>query len=172
MDKKKTKIAKILLVLCFIISVIVVSVLLINKNNYPKDNETIENSEMILKLESENNMSRDVNVVININNKSYKVNLEENNTVDEFIKMLPKEFNMKELNGNEKYVNIDKNLPTETYYPKHIEAGDIMLFGDNCVVVFYKSFDTTFGYTKIGHVDNIEDLGKEDIVIKFDVVEW
>ena len=171
MDKKKTKIAKILLVLCFIITVIVVSVLLINKNNYPKDNETIENSEMILKLESENNMSRDVNVVININNKSYKVNLEENSTVDEFIKMLPKEFNMKELNGNEKYVNIDKNLPTETYYPKHIEAGDIMLFGDNCVVVFYKSFDTTFGYTKIGHVDNIEDLGKEDIVIKFDVVE-
>ena len=171
MDKKKTKIAKILLILCFIITVIVVSVLLINKNDYPKDNETIENSEMILKLESENNMSRDVNVVININNKSYKVNLEENNTVDEFIKMLPKEFNMKELNGNEKYVNIDKNLPTETYYPKHIEAGDIMLFGDNCVVVFYKSFDTTFGYTKIGHVDNIEDLGKEDIVIKFDVVE-
>ena len=171
MDKKKTKIAKILLILCFIITVIVVSVLLINKNDYPKDNETIENSEMILKLESENNMSRDVNVVININNKSYKVNLEENSTVDEFIKMLPKEFNMKELNGNEKYVNIDKNLPTETYYPKHIEAGDIMLFGDNCVVVFYKSFDTTFGYTKIGHVDNIEDLGKEDIVIKFDVVE-
>ena len=171
MDKKKIKIVRLLLILCFIIIFIVILALLINKNDYPKDNETIENSEMILKLESENNMSRDVNVVININNKSYKVNLEENNTVDEFIKMLPKEFNMKELNGNEKYVNIDKNLPTETYYPKHIEAGDIMLFGDNCVVVFYKSFDTTFGYTKIGHVDNIEDLGKEDIVIKFDVVE-
>ena len=171
MDKKKIKIVRLLLILCFIIIFIVILALLINKNDYPKDNETIENSEMILKLESENNMSRDVNVVININNKSYKVNLEKNNTVDEFIKMLPKEFNMKELNGNEKYVNIDKNLPTETYYPKHIEAGDIMLFGDNCVVVFYKSFDTTFGYTKIGHVDNIEDLGKEDIVIKFDVVE-
>lgn len=171
MDKKKIKIVRLLLILCFIIIFIVILALLINKNDYPKDNETIENSEMILKLESENNMSRDVNVVININNKSYKVNLEENSTVDEFIKMLPKEFNMKELNGNEKYVNIDKNLPTETYYPKHIEAGDIMLFGDNCVVVFYKSFDTTFGYTKIGHVDNIEDLGKEDIVIKFDVVE-
>ena len=171
MDKKKIKIVRLLLILCFIIIFIVILALLINKNDYPKDNETIENSEMILKLESENNMSRDVNVVININNKSYKVNLEENSTVDEFIKMLPKEFNMKELNGNEKYVNIDKNLPTETYYPKHIEAGDIMLFGDNCVVVFYKSFDTTFGYTKIGHVNNIEDLGKEDIVIKFDVVE-
>lgn len=171
MDKKKIKIVRLLLILSFIIIFIVILALLINKNDYPKDNETIENSEMILKLESENNMSRDANVVININNKSYKVNLEENNTVDEFIKMLPKEFNMKELNGNEKYVNIDKNLPTETYYPKHIEAGDIMLFGDNCVVVFYKSFDTTFGYTKIGHVDNIEDLGKEDIVIKFDVVE-
>ena len=171
MDKKKTKIAKILLILCFIITVIVVSALLINKNNCQKDNETKKKKKKILKLESENKMSKNVNVVITINNKSYKVNLEKNSTVDEFIKILPKEFNMKELNGNEKYVNLDYSFTTETYYPKHIEAGDIMLFGDNCVVVFYKSFDTTFGYTKIGHVDNIEDLGKEDIVIKFDVVE-
>ena len=86
MDKKKIKIIRLLLILCFIIIFIVILALLINKNDYPKDNETIENSEMILKLESENNMSRDVNVVININNKSYKVNLEENSTVDEFIK--------------------------------------------------------------------------------------
>lgn len=171
MDKKNIKIVKLLLMLCFIIIFIVVFALLINKNTHKKDNETVENSEMILDLESENKMSKDVNVVITINNKSYKVDLEENNTVNEFIKTLPKEFNMKELNGNEKYVNIDKSLPTETYYPKHIEAGDIMLFGDNCVVVFYKSFDTTFGYTKIGHINNIEDLGKEDLVIKFDVVE-
>jgi hypothetical protein len=171
MDKKKIKIVRLLLILCFIIFFIVILALLINKNDYPKDNETIENSEMILKLESENNMNINANVEVIINNKSYKVNLEKNDTVKEFLKILPNEFYMKELNGNEKYVNIDKNLPTKTYYPKHIEAGDIMLFGDNCVVVFYKSFDTTFGYTKIGHVDNIEDLGKEDIVIKFDVVE-
>lgn len=171
MDKKNIKIAKLLISLCFIIIFIVVLALLINKNTHQKDNETVENSEMILDLESENKMSKDVNVVITINNKSYKVDLEENNTVNEFIKILPKEFNMKELNGNEKYVYIDKSLPTETCYPKHIEAGDIMLFGDNCVVIFYKSFDTTFGYTKIGHINSIEDLGKEDLVIKFDVVE-
>ena len=64
-----------------------------------------------------------------------------------------------------------KRVNNKTYYPGHIEAGDIMIFGDNCLVVFYKSFDTTFGYTKIGHIQNIEDLGKNDIVIKFNVVE-
>ena len=82
--------------------------------------------------------------------------------------MLPVEYNMNELNGNEKYVNLDNTLTTNSYNPKHIEAGDIMLYGNNCLVVFYKSFDTQYSYTKIGHVENLSDLGKENITIKFE----
>lgn len=43
-----------------------------------------------------------------------------------------------------------------------------MLYGNNCLVVFYKSFNTSYSYTKIGHIDNLSDLGNEDVIIKFE----
>ena len=170
MNINRNKIGLILLIICIIIVLLTIIIVLRNKNYSKKENIILESSEVNI-MKSENNMNKDANIEVIINNKTYIVSLENNDTVDEFKKNLPQEFEMKELNGNEKYINLDNTFPTKTYYPVHIEAGDIMLFGDNCLVVFYKSFDTTFGYTKIGHIQNIEDLGKNDIVIKFNVVE-
>ena len=107
-------------------------------------------------------------VKVLINGKEYTLVLEENETVKSFIDLLPKELNMSELNGNEKYVYLDSILPTDSYNPKHIEAGDVMLYGDNCLVIFYKSFDTNYSYTRIGHIDNLPDLGNESINIKIE----
>ena len=115
--------------------------------------------------ESDTNMS---NIKVIINDKTYTLNLENNTTVDEFINLLPEEYNMSDLNDNEKYTYLDKSLTTNQYNPKHIEQGDVMLFGNNCLVIFYKSFDTTYSYTKIGHIDNLDDLGNESIIAKFE----
>ena len=73
---------------------------------------------------------------------------------------------MRELNGNEKYIYLDTTLPTNSSNPKRINVGDVMLYGDNCLVIFYKSFDTPYSYTKIGHIDNLENLGKGSIKVK------
>ena len=108
------------------------------------------------------------NVKVIINDKEYVLNLENNITAKEFNTLLPQEFNMNDLNGNEKYVNMDSSLPTNSYYPKHIEKGDVMLFGDNCLVIFYKSFDTEYDYTKIGHIDNLDDLGSGNVIVKLE----
>ena len=107
-------------------------------------------------------------VKIVINNNEYTINLEDNETVKSFIKLLPTELTMSELNGNEKYIYLDSNLPTNESNPKHINAGDVMLYGDNCLVIFYKSFDTSYSYTKIGHIDNLPDLGSDNIIVKFE----
>ncbi len=103
-----------------------------------------------------------------INEKEYIIDLETNETTKEFIKMLPQEFNMSELNGNEKYFYLDSTLPTNASNPKIINTGDIMLYGNNCLVVFYKTFTTSYSYTKIGHINNLPDLGKDNIKIKFE----
>ena len=108
----------------------------------------------------------DIKVIIN--NETYSLSLENNNTAKEFINLLPQEFNMSELNGNEKYVYINHSLTTKPYKPNQIEKGDVMLYGDNCLVIFYKSFNTSYSYTKIGHIDNLEDLGNENIIVKFE----
>ena len=102
-----------------------------------------------------------------INEKEYTINLENNETAKEFIKLLPNQFSMNELNGNEKYVYLDKELPTNSSNPKRINKGDVMLYGNNCLVIFYKSFDTNYSYTKIGHIDNLDDLGNKNIEVNF-----
>ena len=104
-----------------------------------------------------------------INGNEYIVNLEDNNTVSGLINLLPLEINMNELNGNEKYFYLDDILPTNSYKPGHIEAGDIMLYGNDCLVIFYKSFDTPYSYTKIGHVNNLPDLGNNNVLVKFEM---
>lgn len=133
-----------------------------NLNNNETNKSTTQNNE--------NTGSDEIvsDIRVTINNKTYILKLENNKTVKEFINLLPQEFKMNDLNGNEKYVNMDKSLPTNSYYPKHIEKGDVMLFGDNCIVIFYESFDTTFDYTKIGHIDNLENLGDGSITARFE----
>ncbi len=105
-------------------------------------------------------------VIAIINEKEYVIDMEDNETANTFINMLPKEFNMNELNGNEKYIYLDNTLPTNSSNPKRINAGDVMLYGNNCLVIFYKSFDTSYSYTKIGHINDLPDLGDENIKIK------
>lgn len=107
-------------------------------------------------------------VKVTINDKEYIIELENNDTVNEFIKILPQEFIMDELNGNEKFVYMNNSLTTNSYNPNHIVKGDVMLYGNNCLVIFYKSFDTSYSYTKIGHIDNLDNLGNGSITAKFD----
>ena len=116
----------------------------------------------------DNSINKDMTEIkVIIDEKEYNLSLEENETTKEFVKMLPQEFTMNELNGNEKYIYLDKSLPTDSYNPNQINKGDVMLFGDNCLVIFYKSFNTNYSYTKIGHIESLPDLDSSSIIARF-----
>ena len=122
-----------------------------------------------VELPKENNdLGVNNQVKVLIDKKEYKIDLDDNETAKEFVNMLPLELNMNELNGNEKYIYLDTTLPTNSSNPKRINVGDVMLYGDNCLVIFYKSFDTSYSYTKIGHIDNLPNLGNDSISVKFE----
>ena len=150
------------ILIAIIISVVVTTIVLNNKepdkdpNLSPETSQPIDNEETV--------MSK---IYISIDNEKLEANLENNSTVSALIKILPLEISMNDLNSNEKYAYLDESLPTNTYNPKHIEAGDVMLFGNNCLVVFYESFDTSYSYTKIGHIDNLPNLGGGSISMTF-----
>jgi len=134
------------------------------------NNENVNNN---IDNKIENNTINNSNEVISsvkaiINEKEYIINLEDNETAKSFVNMLPQEFNMNELNGNEKYIYLDNTLPTNPSDFKRINAGDVMIYGNNCLVIFYKSFDTSYSYTKIGHIDNLDNLGSESVSVKIE----
>ena len=145
-----------------IISVIVTTILMNNKSPNIDPNLNQETS-ITDNEEEEDKMAK---IYVKINNEKFEINLEENSTTSALTKLLPLDITMDDLNKNEKYVYLEDSLPTNTYSPNHIKAGDVMLFGDNCLVVFYKSFDTNYDYTKIGHIDNLPELGEGSILIK------
>lgn len=118
--------------------------------------------------EKSDNMELITSINVIIDNKKYIAKIENNETAKSFANKLPQVFDMKELNGNEKYIYMDSEFPTNSSNPKHIEAGDIMLYENDCLVIFYKSFDTSYSYTKIGHIDNLPDLGNKNVTVKFE----
>ena len=148
---------------------IIISVFMIVGCNLKKEkisNNFNENKENIEDTYNSNEVSKLVRVIIN--DKEYTINLEDNETARKFVDILPQELTMNELNGNEKYIYLDISFPTNSFNPKRINAGDVMLYKDNCLVIFYKSFDTSYSYTKIGHIDNLPNLGNGSITFKFE----
>ncbi len=99
-------------------------------------------------------------VKISINGQNFYARLEDNPSARAFAEKLPLEVDMQELNGNEKYFYLDSDLPSDSERVKQIHAGDLMLFGSNCVVIFYKDFATSYSYTRLGKIDNAADLPK------------
>ena len=110
---------------------------------------------------------------IAVGDTRFRVSLESSDTVTALTEMLPLTLDMSELNGNEKYYYLDTSLPSSPEKAGHISEGDIMLYGDNCLVVFYESFDTPYSYTKIGHISDTsglaDALGKDDVTVTFEM---
>lgn len=97
---------------------------------------------------------------IQIGGITYAVSLYENDTAQAFTQLLPLQIDMQELNGNEKYAYLSQSLPANAQNVSTIHAGDLMLFGEDCIVLFYEDFSTSYRYTRIGYIQNPEGLAE------------
>lgn len=95
---------------------------------------------------------------LSIDDQFVQVTLEQNQTVTSLLEKLPLSLTMQELNGNEKYKYLPFSLPANAQKVHTVQAGDIMLFQENCLVIFYKTFSTPYTYTKIGHIQDAKML--------------
>lgn len=127
---------------------------------------------------AKNNVIADKNEIstkmkIKIGSSTFKATLYNNSSANAFKAMLPLTINMEELNKNEKFFYFDKTLPTNTSQGGNIQSGDLMLYGNNCLVLFYKNFNTSYSYSKIGRIDNPAELqkvlGLDGITVKFEL---
>jgi len=116
------------------------------------------------------NTAMSINVIVG--NKTFTATLADSETGRAFAQLLPMTATMNELNGNEKYHYLDSSLPTDSYQPGTIQAGDLMLYGNSCVVLFYKTFSSSYSYTRIGKIDDpsglAEALGTGNVSVRFE----
>ena len=127
----------------------------------PSKIPTITNTNANTNTKEEENVMK-----ININSEKYVINVENEALMEEIYNALPETFTMNELNGNEKYYYLNstmKNANSEAV--GQVQKGDVMLFGSDCLVIFYDSFETEFRYTKIGHIDNLGDIGSSNVEV-------
>lgn len=89
---------------------------------------------------------------IKIRNSTFTATLYDNATATAFKSLLPLTVNMVELNDNEKYVDLPRGLPTAASNPGTIQNGDLMLYGSSTLVLFYKTFSTSYSYTWLGRI--------------------
>lgn len=124
---------------------------------------------------SEQSEAKEENILsieITVGDKAFPAKLYNNAAAKKFAEMLPLTLDMSELNGNEKYFYLSENLPTAAESPDKINSGDIMLYGSSCLVLFYDSFSTSYGYTKIGYIEDTsglaDALGKGGVEVNFE----
>jgi len=135
--------------------------------------DLIHESESTQIKDEENKHAMSTNIKIKIGNQTFTATLLDNATTKALSAMLPLTVTMTELNGNEKFFRLAKNLPTNSLNPGTIAIGDLMLWGSNTLVLFYESFSTSYDYTRLGKIDNptglAAALGAGNVVVTFDV---
>ena len=103
--------------------------------------------------------------------KEFKLEIEDSATGTEFLNLLPYSVKMSDLNSNEKYIYIDQKFTTNSQRYETINIGDFMLYGDNCLVIFYKTFSSGYSYTRLGKIQDTNELattvGRSNVVVDF-----
>lgn len=155
-----------------IMLVLVFGVVFLYNNNLENNNINFENQLQQTNQNLEEENMENIKIKLSINNKTFSATLNNNEAVKGLIERLPLTLNMQDLNSNEKYNYLYFSLPTSPSRPNRINAGDIKLFGDDCLVIFYESFNTSYNYTDLGKIDNAEgflaELGNGSVTITFE----
>ena len=111
-------------------------------------------------------------IKMRIGDKVFLIDVDSGDVAQQFAKSVPLTLEMNELNGNEKYYRgNDKYDDSNASAPGYIELGDLMLYGDDTVVLFYDNFESEYEYTRIGWVNDksglVDALGEGNVKIDF-----
>ncbi|WP_243125471.1 cyclophilin-like fold protein [Clostridium transplantifaecale] len=112
---------------------------------------------------------------ISVGGRVFPAKLYDNAATRELMARMPLELDMSELHGNEKYYYLPEVLPTDSENPGSIHTGDLMLYGSDCLVLFYEDFQSSFSYTRLGYLEDpaglSEAAGADSVTVTFETAE-
>ncbi|MDO4405546.1 MAG: cyclophilin-like fold protein [Atopobiaceae bacterium] len=115
-------------------------------------------------------------ISVTINGTAFTATLDDGVAGQQMLERLPMSLHMEELHGNEKYSYTGEPFDGEEYLPTTIEAGDLMVYGGDCLVLFYETFDNDrWQYQRVGKIDDVSKLaevcGKNSVYVDFEQLQ-
>ena len=124
-------------------------------------------------FEEEDNMGR--KIIVEVNGSRFTATLENNKAADALEEMVQEEpvtVQMSDYAGFEKVGSLGASLPASNRQTT-THAGDIVLYQDNQIVIFYGS--NSWSYTRLGKIDDLtgweEALGNGDVTLTLSLEE-
>lgn len=157
----------------FLLTVLLISVLSSSASSCNSNNTIESNKNKMEKHNINRNDMEKTKIKIKVNSQTFTATLENNESAQAFKEMLPLTIQMADHLRNEKHTDLSKSLPTNSSNPRTIQNGDIMLFGSRTLVLFYKTFSTSYSYTRLGKVDDTTGLasalGSGSVSVSFEL---
>lgn len=139
----------------------------------PEQPETPGNDNKEDNNNDNNNDPMSNTLIIKVGSSTFTATLSDNTAATAFKALLPMTVNMTEMNRNEKYYDLPNSLPTSASRPGTIRNGDLMLWGSNTLVLFYKTFSSSYSYTPLGRIANPSGLsaalGSGNVTVSFEI---
>lgn len=121
----------------------------------------------------QNNKPMNNVIKITVGSSTFTATLSDNAAAAAFQALLPLTLKMEDVNGNEKFYRLSRPLPVAAANPGIVHEGDLMLWGAGGLVLFYKTFSTSYNYTRLGRIDNAAGLagalGSGDVEVTFEL---
>ena len=110
---------------------------------------------------------------VNVGATRFVAVLHDNESTRALLPLMPLTVTMNELNNNEKYAVIAQKLPNDARRVGRIDAGDLMLYGTDYLVLFYDGLDSVYRYTPLGRIEDATGLaaalGAGSVSVRFDI---
>ena len=108
---------------------------------------------------SDSRWEREETLRITVKGSVLEAKLYKNETAQAFASLLPLTLEMSAM-PHEKYGYLPSRLPSSAKSVERIQAGDLMLWGNDCLVLFYESFSTSYSYTPVARIADCEGLAE------------
>lgn len=89
-----------------------------------------------------------------VNGAVFTASLVDNESAHALASRLPAMLSMEDLNGTSKYVRLQSELPVNPKRLDKICAGDILLYDNKYIFLFYKKAAGPYHYTVLGHIND------------------
>lgn len=98
------------------------------------------------------------NYYVKIGDKKFPFILKDTAAANELKQKLPFKVQMTNFNNNELYYQFNNKFTTDTKSVGTINTGDIYLYQSDHLVLFYKTFSTSYSYSEIGKLTDTNGL--------------